>query len=233
MTQPPPYPGPDGPGQAPQYPQQGPPAYGQPGTPPGYPPGYPPAYPPGYPPGYPPYAAPPKKRPSALWFIPGAVALALAIACVVVAIVTGVKMFHTDGYVSADGTAHSFDLSRGSHMLFAQDGSDPPAGCTAQDSSGALALDTLDSSNTETVSAGGYDWYPFARFSSDGSAVSVTCSGDGAQQVRVGAPAGETQFVILGFSAIGAIGLGLLGLAGVIIVLVLYVSRRPKKGLSA
>ncbi|MFL6157408.1 MAG: hypothetical protein ACJ72D_15045 [Marmoricola sp.] len=245
MTQPPQYPEQPDPQQpnpqqpSPQqgyppagYPQQGYPQQGYPQQ--GYPQqGYqPPGYPPGYQAGYQPYPQPPKKRPSALWFIPGAIALVLAVVCVVVAVLTGVRMFHTDGYLDADGRAHSFPVGDGSHMLFAQDGVAPPTGCTTNDGSGDLALDYLDTSSQETISADGYDWHPFAKFSSDGSPVSVTCSGDG-EQVRVGAPAGQAQFVILGFGAIGGIGFGLLGLAGLILVTVLYVSRRPKKGLTA
>jgi len=217
----------------PEYPQQGypQPAYPQQGYPqPGYPQqGYPQ---PGYPqPGYQPYPQQPKRRPSALWFIPGAIALVLAIVCVVVGVITGVRMFHTDGYLYADEAAHSFDLGKGSHMLFAEDGTAAPT-CSVSDGSGELALENLDSSSGQTtISTGGLDWVPFAKFSSDGSSVSVTCTGG--PQVRVGAPAGETQFVILGISVIGAIGLGLLGLAGLIVVTVLYISRRPKKGLIA
>ncbi|RNL79853.1 hypothetical protein [Nocardioides marmorisolisilvae] len=248
MTQPPQYPDPSSgstpgqnppfPAQPPQppypqqgYPQQGyPPATQQPAYAPGYPQGYPQQYPQQYPPG--PYQPPrPKKRPSALWFIPGAIALVLAGVCVAVAIVTGVRLFHTDGYLYPDSKAHSFDRGKGSHMLFTQVDVEPPKECTATDGSGQLTLDAPDTSSDVTISTGGYDWEPFATFSSDGSRVSITCT-DG-EQVRVGAAVGGNQFVVIGVSAIGALGLGLLGLAGLIVVAVFYIARRPKKGLTA
>ena len=91
MTQPPQYPGEPNPyGQQPPDPQQG---YPQQGYPPAYPqPGYPhPGYAQPFPPGYPSYQQPPKKRPSALWFIPGAVALVLAIASYIAFIYAGLR----------------------------------------------------------------------------------------------------------------------------------------------
>jgi hypothetical protein len=212
--QPPPYEYPQQPG----YPQQ----QGYPQA--GYPqPGYPYQ---GYPqPGFPGHAPTPKKRPSAWWFLPGAIALALAVACTVYAVVSGVRMFHTDGYLVADGHAHTVQVQSGERMLFVPDDSDPD--CSVDAGAGALAVERLDSSGSSSVSTGGTDWYPFAKFTSDGPSVAVTCTGDG-QQVRVGAPAGSAQIVALGVSILGAIGLGLLGVAGLVVVAVFYISRRPK-----
>jgi hypothetical protein len=154
------------------------------------------------------------------------IAALLAVGCVVLAVVTGVRMYHTDGYLHADGDPYAVSIRDGDHMLFVADG-DPVPSCTVRGASGALELESIDPGDNASLGIDDVEWVPFARFNSDGPSVSTTCSGDG-EQVRVGAPAGNAQFVTLGVSVIAAMGLGLLGVVGLIVVAVLYISRRPK-----
>ena len=232
------------PPDAPRDPQQGPPppGYPPPGSPPpGYPapaypqpaypqPGYPPGYPqPGQPPGYgqfPAYPKPAKRRPSAWWFVPGAVALVVALACGVYGGFTIADLFHTDGYVRAGGGAQTVVLDgAGEHMLFGLADTARPT-CSVTESGTPLPLDRV--SETETVDVSTGSWVPFASFTSDGSQVEVSCDLT-AGSVRVGAPAGEGEYIRIGISIIAAAVLGLGGLVVTILVGVLFLTRPSRK----
>ena len=222
------HPGPASP--PPAYPPQGHPPQGHP--PPGYPtPGYPP---PGYPPpgypayGYPAYGGvpgPPKRRPSGWWFAPGAVALALAVALAVYAGFLIVGLFHTDGYVDAGGSQTVVLDDSGEHMLFAIADTAPPA-CTVTENGAPLALETV--SATETIDLDSGSWAPFASFTTAGRQVQVGCD-LATGSVRVGAPAGEGEYIRLGIALIAAAVLGLAGLAATIVLAVLFFSRPSRR----
>ena len=195
-----------------------------PGSNPGPNPGPNPVPPYGYP--QPSYGAPPpRRRPSAWWFLPGALSVLLAIAAVVVAIVTAVRMYDTEGYLFADSRSHPFALDSGDHMLFTPDASTVPR-CTVT-SDAEVPVTSLDADGQETLKVRQIDWRPFARFHSDGGDLAITCAGE-AEQVRIGAPAGTTQFVVIGVSIIGALALGVLGIVGLIVVAVLFFTRKPR-----
>jgi len=184
-----------------------------------------------YSPPPPPYGYPapsPKKRPSAWWFLPGSIALLIAIACIVYAVMVGVGLFKTDGYVTADGTASTVELQRsGQRMLFAEVGG-PAPDCVVTENGSTLAVDPVDESDPESLDVDGGTWVPQFAFTADGTTVQVTCTGNG-ESVRVGAPAGESEFIRIGVSSIAALGFGLIGVIGLIVITVLYVSRRPRK----
>jgi hypothetical protein len=205
-----------------------PPGYGPPGPHPGpYQPGpYPPAY---GPPGYAPYQAPrpPKRRPSAWWFLPGAVALVLAVLGAVIGGLTLARLLHTDGYVELGVGALPVDLDKaGKHMLFADDAVPGPPPCRVSENGVPLALTPVD--ETETVSTDGQDWRPFAEFSTGGKRVEVECLGANGS-VRIGAPAGESEYVRIGIAFVAALGLGVVGLAASVLVLVLILTRPPRR----
>jgi hypothetical protein len=207
------------------YPPQGYPPQGYPaqGYPPGYQPGHPPG--PGYPAGYAPYPRPPKRRPSGWWFLPGAVGLVLALALGAYAAFVIVGLFHTDGYVGGGGPQVVALDDAGDHMLFAIADTLPPA-CTVTEGGTPLALDAV--SETETVDLDSGSWVPFASFTTSGHQVEVACdlvSGS----VRVGAPAGEGEYVQIGVASIGAVVLALGSVAALIVVLVLILSRPSRK----
>jgi hypothetical protein len=89
-----------------------------------------------------------------------------------------------------------------------------------------LALTPVD--ETETVSTDGQDWRPFAEFTTDGRRVEVQCAGANSA-VRIGAPAGEGEYLRVGIAFIAALGLGVVGLAASVLVLVLILTRPPRR----
>lgn len=219
MTMPPPDQAgqPGQPGQPPYGYQQ--PAYGYQQPPAGY--GAPPPY------GYP--VPPPqgKRRPSAWWFLPGALGLVLAVACGVLFGVTVVRTLSTDGYVAADGERHTVTLDdSGDRMLFFATDTGTPT-CTVD---GLPADDITDDVSDYDVGTDGETWLPFAEFSTDDTSVDLVCTAaDGIpEDVRIGPPLGESQLITIGVTAIGALAFGVLGLVGTIVVAVLYISRRPR-----
>ncbi|MBO9520164.1 MAG: hypothetical protein J7518_01400 [Nocardioidaceae bacterium] len=191
----------------------------------------PPGYgPPGFPPGsYPAYQVqrPPKRRPSAWWFVPGAVALVLAVVAGAVGGITLVRLLHTDGYVEVGVGALPVDLDKaGKHMLFADSHAPGPPPCRVAENGDPLALTPVD--ETETVTTDGQDWRPFAEFSTDGRRVEVECAG-ASGSVRIGAPAGEDEYLRIGVAFVGALGLGVVGLAASVLVLVLILTRPSRR----
>ncbi|MET3960528.1 hypothetical protein ABIE44_000462 [Marmoricola sp. OAE513] len=212
MTTPPPEQPPYG------YPPQQPP-YGYPAQPP-Y--GAPVPY------GYPVPPSPGKKRPSAWWFLPGALGLVLAVVCGVLFGVTVVRSLSTDGYLPADGEAHAISLDdSGDHMLYFPTEEGAPQ-CAVTEDGAAVAVEPLtEDVGDYDVGTDGETWIPFAEFSTDGTSVDITCSA-AEEEVRVGAPFGESQLITIGITAIGALAFGILGLVGTIVVAVLFISRRPR-----
>jgi hypothetical protein len=210
----------------PPGPPEGSPVPPQGYPPQGYPPqGYPPGYQPGFPAGYPPYQRPPKRRPSGWWFLPGAAGLVLALALGAYAAFVIVGLFHTDGYVDGGGTQAVALDEAGDHMLFAIADTLPPA-CAVTEAGAPLVLDPV--SETETVDLDSGSWVPFASFTSEGHQVEVTCD-LASGSVRVGAPAGEGEYVRIGVAGVGAVALALGSLAALIVVLVLFLSRPSRK----
>jgi hypothetical protein len=136
-----------------------------------------------------------------------------------------VGLFHTDGYVDGRGAQVVALDEAGDHMLFAIADTLPPA-CTVTEGGTPLALDAV--SETETVDLDSGSWVPFASFTSEGHQVEVICDLDSGS-VRIGAPAGEGEYVRIGVASIGANGLGLGSLAALIVVLVLFFSRPSRK----
>lgn len=189
------------------------------------PPSYPGPPPGGYPPPYHQFR-PAKRRPSAWWFLPGAVSLVVALACVVVAVYVGIGMFRTDNYVASDSGPQPVSLrGAGIHMLFA-DAAGPRPACAVSENGHRLRTTPVDTS--ETIDIEDVSWRPFLEFTSAGTSVEVQCVGR-AGTIRVGAPAGDAQFFELGIAGLAAFGFGVLGLAGLIIVLVLFLSRPSRK----
>jgi hypothetical protein len=136
-----------------------------------------------------------------------------------------VGLFHTDGYVEGGGAQVVALDDAGHHMLFAIADTLPPA-CTVTEGGTPLVLDRV--AETETVDLDSGSWVPFASFTSEGHQVEVICDLT-TGSVRVGAPAGEGEYVRIGFASIGAIALGLASLAALIVVLVLVVSRPSRR----
>ena len=210
---------PPGPPEGSPVPPQGYPAQGYPTQ------GYPQGYPPGYQPGYPPYPRLPKRRPSGWWFLPGTAGLLLAVALGAYAAYVIVGLFHTDGYVDGGGAQVVALDDAGNHMLFAIADTLPPA-CIVTEGDTPLVLDPV--SETETIDLDSGSWVPFASFTSEGHQVEVICD-LASGSVRVGAPAGEGEYVRIGVASVGAIVVGLGSLAALIVVLVLFFSRPSRK----
>jgi hypothetical protein len=208
MPPPPPPPPPHGPPQGPaQGPPQGPGQGGYPAVQYGY-------------------QKPPKRRPSGWWFLPGAIALAIALACGVFGGLTIAGTFHTDGYVLPGATGQAIELDKtGEHMLFTTSDASAPL-CVVTE--GGPPLDLKVETETNTVDNGTGSWVPFASFTTESTRIEVTCE-DAQGSIRVGAPAGRDQFIRIGLSFIGAAVMGLLGLAGTIVVAVLFFSRPSRK----
>jgi hypothetical protein len=194
----------------------------------GYPPPPPPVYgaPAPSPYGPPQYVAPPRKqRPRAWWFLPGVVCIALAIGGVVIGVLTGIRLFETDGYVVADGLPHTIALDDGDYELFSQTGLQEPPQCTTRGSSEPVSLTEVN--NDSTVSINGLDWVPFAKISTVDQDVAITCDGVN-ERIRVGSPVDGSAIVTLAVSIIAAVVLGLVGLAALVVTTVLWFTRAPR-----
>jgi hypothetical protein len=113
----------------------------------------------------------------------------------------------------------------GDHMLFAIADTLPPA-CIVTEGGTPLVLDRV--AETETVDLDSGSWVPFASFTTEGHQVEVVCD-LASGSVRVGAPAGEGEYVRIGVAGVGAAVVGLGSLAGLIVVLVLFLSRPSRR----
>jgi hypothetical protein len=158
--------------------------------------------------------------------VPGAVALLIALVLGVWGGFVIAGTFHTDGYVrpGAGGQTVVLDGS-GRHMLFAIANTPTPR-CTATENGTPLALDAV--SETETVDIDTGSWVPFASFTTVGRQVQLSCDLS-VGSVRVGAPAGEGEYIRIGVAFIAAAVLGLAGLALTIVLGVLFLSRPSRK----
>jgi len=155
------------------------------------------------------------------------VALALALVCGVYGGFAIAGTFHTDGYLDAGAGSQVIELdSPGRHMLFAIDGTSSPI-CKVTDGATPLALTGV--SETETVDLDTGSWAPFASFTSEGTAVQVSCVRDAGTAIRVGAPAGEGEYIRIGIAVIAAVGLGVVGLVVTIVVAVLFLTRPSRR----
>jgi len=154
--------------------------------------------------------------------VPGAALLLVSAACIVVVIVQLVQVFHTDGHVLADASRHTVHLSGSEdHALFAPDHAEIPR-CRVFADGTALPLTADDSL---TISDTDDDWVSFAGFTTSADEVQVVCVSDQRVVVRVGGTIADGGAVFIGIAALGAVGSGLLGFAGLVVIAVLFFTR--------
>ncbi len=173
---------------------------------------------------YPQYTPPPKRRPGRIWFVVGAVLLLSAGVVFAVGLYTTInRASATDGTVRTNAGDVAVSAPADSRRtLFVIEGTSVPQ-CSVHDGAGPRELE--DIGGRVVVTTGGREWHGFASFDSGDGDLRIQCVGpDG--DVRVGASLGAGFVGSLLVTILGPIGLGIAGVAVLIMTGVLR-GRRP------
>lgn len=177
----------------------------------------------------PPTPPPPKPRPSGWWFVLGG-GLAGA------AVITGVALFvwtiasflQTDAEVPADGQTHVVSVDTdGDRLLWLADGT--TQSCQILDDRTQEPVDLREVTGDFSRSDPGGSWQGAARFDAGSGVLAVSCTGG--ESVLIGpAPAFDQLFTSIALTVLVPLGLGLLGVAILLVTGILWASRpaRPK-----
>ena len=166
-----------------------------------------------------------KHRPRALWFFVGGGLVLVAIVVFVVGLVLTIRSStDTDATFRTSGPI-GFDSEPGTErMLFVRSGAAEPS-CTVRDGTGAER--PLDHpAATTTVTTGGTEWTGFATFDSGDGNLTIRCTT--VTRIRVGDPLGAGFVVRLLVTILAPMGLGLLGMAVLVVTAVLWFTRPPR-----
>jgi hypothetical protein len=159
------------------------------------------------------------------------VALLGAVALVVLAVVSVLgPLTQEDGVVTGDGEAQVLELPDSEpRLLMAPERRAGQVACEARDPAGGQPLAVGTPGASYSYGDPGGSWTGFAVVDPTSDSVELTCRGAGDEGVRVVAEPGAGAFASFAVMLVAGIGLGFLGFAGLVLVIVLYATGAPRR----